>query len=121
LPFLTGRALAVKTERFPAYGLPPITDFDGSLGPALSTSGIEMLSRRQSRKDEDMIERKSNRPTHRVYAVRRISEDRSRWAEIGAAWAHKDGQGFSLKLNLPHLGKPTSSSAKSRKRKGGAQ
>jgi len=28
----------------------------------------------------------SNRPTHRVYAVKKISEDKSRWDEIGGAW-----------------------------------
>ena len=38
-------------------------------------------------------------PTHRVYAVRKISEDKSRWDEIGAAWAHQDGKGFSVKLD----------------------
>lgn len=41
----------------------------------------------------------SNRPTHRVYAVKKISEDKSRWDEIGAAWAHQDGKGFSVKLD----------------------
>ena len=41
----------------------------------------------------------SNRPTHRVYAVKKISDDKSRWTEIGAAWAHQDGKGFSVKLD----------------------
>jgi hypothetical protein len=68
-----------------------------------------------------MIERKSNRPTHRVYAVRRISEDRSRWAEIGAAWAHKDGQGFSLKLNLLPVGEADLVIREIQEEEGGAQ
>ena len=38
-------------------------------------------------------------PTHRVYAVTRFN-DLSHWHEIGAAWAHKDGEGFGLKLNF---------------------
>ncbi len=43
----------------------------------------------------------SKRPTHRVYAVtKRKNSDESDWAEIGAAWAHADGKGFSLKLNM---------------------
>ncbi len=41
----------------------------------------------------------SNKPTHRVFAVR-SNEDKSRWTEIGALWPHKDGKGFSLKLDL---------------------
>lgn len=43
---------------------------------------------------------KSKRPTHRVYAVtRRNPDEKGRWSEIGAAWAHGDGKGFSLKLD----------------------
>ena len=42
--------------------------------------------------------RTSNKPTHRAYAVTKRGE-KSRWQEIGAAWAHKDQKGFSLKLD----------------------
>ncbi len=41
----------------------------------------------------------SNRPSHRVYAVTKNGE-RSIWREIGAAWSHKDGDGFNLKLDF---------------------
>jgi hypothetical protein len=51
-----------------------------------------------------MTERKTTRPTHRVYAVRKIGPERTYWAEIGAAWATKDGLGFTLKLNLLPVG-----------------
>ncbi len=35
------------------------------------------------------------KPTHRLYRV--IGEgDAASWTPIGAAWDHKDGQGFSL-------------------------
>lgn len=51
-----------------------------------------------------MIVVKSKRPTHRVYAVRKIGSDASYWAEIGAAWANKDGNGFNLKLTLMPVG-----------------
>jgi hypothetical protein len=47
-----------------------------------------------------MIVTETKRPTHRVYAVRKTGGDASYWAEIGAAWANKDGKGFNLKLNL---------------------
>lgn len=39
-----------------------------------------------------------NRPSHRVYAVSRTGA-KSFWREIGAAWSHADGDGFSLKLD----------------------
>lgn len=41
-----------------------------------------------------------NRPTHRVYAVRKIGNDKSFWTVIGAAWANRDGKGFNVKLDL---------------------
>lgn len=41
----------------------------------------------------------SNKPSHRVYAVVKRNGDASVWDEIGAAWSHKDGKGFNLKLN----------------------
>ena len=46
-----------------------------------------------------MTTRQTNRPSHRVYAVTKNGE-RSNWREIGAAWAHKDAEGFSLKLDF---------------------
>ena len=46
-----------------------------------------------------MIKTETYRPTHRIYAVRKITEAKSFWTEIGAAWANKDGKGFSLKLD----------------------
>ena len=46
-----------------------------------------------------MTTKQTNRPSHRVYAVTKNGE-RSNWREIGAAWSHKDGEGFSLKLDF---------------------
>lgn len=43
----------------------------------------------------------STKPTHRVYAVtKRPNAEKADWAEIGAAWANRDGKGLNLKLNL---------------------
>lgn len=43
----------------------------------------------------------SKHPTHRAYAVtRKGPDDKGFWTEIGAAWAHKDGRGFNLRLNF---------------------
>lgn len=42
--------------------------------------------------------KETNRPSHSVYVIH--GEDKSeRWTKIGAAWPHKDGQGFSLVLD----------------------
>jgi len=40
-----------------------------------------------------------NRPTHRIFSVTKNAESGSKWTEIGAAWPHKDGQGFNLKFD----------------------
>jgi hypothetical protein len=40
----------------------------------------------------------TKKPTHRVYAVTRHN-NQNYWREIGAAWAHSDGEGFGLKLD----------------------
>jgi hypothetical protein len=44
-----------------------------------------------------MTNKTSHRPTHRAYAVTKTGSKRF-WREIGAAWAHGDGEGFTLKL-----------------------
>ena len=40
-----------------------------------------------------------NRPTHRIYAVSKGKEEKTFWKGIGAAWAHKDGDGFNLRFD----------------------
>ena len=40
----------------------------------------------------------TKQPTHRVYAVTKGAK-KNFWHEIGAAWAHQDGEGFGLKLD----------------------
>ena len=40
-----------------------------------------------------------SRPRRRVYAVRKVANEESRWTEIGAAWPHQDGKGFNVKLD----------------------
>lgn len=40
-----------------------------------------------------------NRPTHTVYHVVERAEDRKAWTPVGAAWPHKDGKGFSIRLD----------------------
>lgn len=59
----------------------------------------------QQKKGHSMITAStpSNKPTHRVYAVTKRGE-KSYWADIGAVWAHRDGKGFNVKLNMLPLG-----------------
>ena len=45
-----------------------------------------------------MSNTQSKQPTHRAYAVTKRG-DKTFWREIGAAWAHDDGDGFNLKLD----------------------
>jgi len=40
----------------------------------------------------------SNKPTFIAYTVKETSKDESLWLRIGAAWEHKDGKGFNIKL-----------------------
>jgi len=48
-----------------------------------------------------------NAPTHIAYQVKDGSK-KSYWTRIGAAFAHKDGKGFSIQLDcLPLDGKVT--------------
>ena len=44
------------------------------------------------------------RPTHRIYAVTKIAEDKSRWTELGIAFPHWDGKGFNLVFNASAIG-----------------
>lgn len=40
----------------------------------------------------------NNKPSFALYAVRGDGEE-ANWSRIGAAWDHKDGEGFSITLD----------------------
>lgn len=62
------------------------------------------MGRARKRKENTMTN-ETTRPTHRVYAVtRKAGAEKGFWTQIGAAWAHKDGKGFAVKLDLLPLG-----------------
>jgi hypothetical protein len=42
----------------------------------------------------------SKAPTHRVSAVVKKENGENVWLKIGALWPHKDGKGYSMKLDL---------------------
>lgn len=47
---------------------------------------------------EPITQESSNKPTHIAYVTRQSGE-KSFWSSCGAAWAHKDGKGFRIKLD----------------------
>lgn len=58
-----------------------------------------------------MSQQTKKHPTHGVYAIRNYTsggEQRSDWTKLGVAWAHRDGNGFNIKLTaLPLDGELT--------------
>jgi hypothetical protein len=77
------------------------------------------------RKENNMSNTTHSKPTHRAYAVT-TKDERKFWREIGALWAHSDGEGFTLKLDLLPLnpGRPFFVRARRKTRKseeGGAE
>lgn len=46
----------------------------------------------------------SKRPTHIAYHVREGKNgDKGFWTRIGVAWAHQDGKGFNIQLEVAPL------------------
>jgi hypothetical protein len=44
-----------------------------------------------------------NKPSHIAYHVRDIADGKSFWTRIGSAWAHQDGKGFNIQLDVAPL------------------
>ena len=42
----------------------------------------------------------SKKPTHVAYHVREGQGDKSYWTRIGAAWPHKDGDGYNIRFDI---------------------
>jgi len=63
------------------------------------------------------------KPTHELFAVKDGAEGKAFWTKIGAAWPHKDGNGFSLKFaSYPAAGQTVQLRIiKAKGEKGGAQ
>lgn len=45
----------------------------------------------------------SKTPTHTVYHVRDREGKKGFWTRIGSAWAHNDGRGFNVQLEIVPL------------------
>jgi hypothetical protein len=41
-----------------------------------------------------------NMPTHDIFAVKDSADGKGFWTKIGAAWAHNDNKGLSLKFDF---------------------
>ncbi|MBB5052704.1 hypothetical protein HNQ36_002678 [Afipia massiliensis] len=44
--------------------------------------------------------RETKAPSLIAYHVEQVSEEKSFWTRIGAAWDHEDGKGLTLQLDL---------------------
>lgn len=44
----------------------------------------------------------SKLPSHIAYHIRE-NDDKGYWTRIGAAWAHKDGKGFNIQVDVTPL------------------
>jgi len=47
--------------------------------------------------------KQSKAPSHIAYSVREFGNDRTFWTRIGSAWAHNDGNGFSIQIEAVPL------------------
>jgi len=45
----------------------------------------------------------NQKPSHEVFHVTGEGES-ARWTRLGAAWQHKDGEGFNIQLNFMPIG-----------------
>jgi len=45
----------------------------------------------------------AKKPTHVAYHVRDTQDGKGFWTRIGGAWAHADGKGFNLQIELTPL------------------
>lgn len=65
--------------------------------------------------DKDQNKTQNRGPSHIAYQVREGEENKSYFNRIGAAWAHKDGEGLNLQLySLPVDGRITIRSVQER-------
>ncbi len=46
---------------------------------------------------------KGSRPTHIAYWVRDREDKKAVWTRCGAAWAHADGKGFNIAIDVVPL------------------
>lgn len=51
-----------------------------------------------------MSQTEQNPPAFLAYHVRDTEAEKGFWTRIGAAWKHKDGEGYTLQLDLLPVG-----------------
>lgn len=87
--------------------LPAAYDRGGRAGLKLSVSlvartGCDGRTGHKPTGESHMTTQTTNRPSHGVFMVEGEGKE-AFWTKIGAAWAHKDGEGFSLQLTAMPL------------------
>ena len=45
----------------------------------------------------------SKLPSHQAFHVRKTAKGEAIWTQIGAAWPHADGKGFSIQVDIVPL------------------
>ena len=48
---------------------------------------------------ENTKDKVGSRPSHLAYQVRKAGEGNSYFNKVGAAWEHRDGQGYNIQLD----------------------
>ncbi len=56
-----------------------------------------------SKQQENNQSTASKAPTHIAYHVRESKGDKGFWTRIGSAWAHADGAGFNIQVEIVPL------------------
>jgi len=46
-----------------------------------------------------MADKKATPPSHRLFVVKKTKGAKDYWMPVGAAWPHKSGTGFNIKLD----------------------
>lgn len=59
-----------------------------------------MAKQQQTTTQPSTTSERGRRPEYRVFAVATRQGAKDFWTDIGAAWAHEDGEGLSISLNL---------------------
>lgn len=78
------------------------------------------MSTQHNKSNSDAAKSGYNKPFMLGYAVRPIGDGtKSSWSKIAAAWAHKDGEGFEVRLDaLPVDGRLVFRTVRDDERKG---
>jgi hypothetical protein len=99
---------SVPPEGLPRFSACPVRCAPDFVGFQFRGHQAAMGGRKQRTRRTTMTDTKTNEnagskaPTHIAYHVR-DGKDKGYFTRIGAAWPHKDGQGFNIQLEIMPL------------------